>query len=101
LSDHDAKNFLTIDVQGGKVKVQATGKVVVEAPQIELVENAAHPLVFGDDLLTFLNQMINIYTTHTHPGEMALGVFPVTPMTPVPPMPPATPALLSVKVKTG
>jgi tRNA-dihydrouridine synthase len=54
-----------------------------------------------DDLLTFLNQMINIYTTHTHPGELALGVFPVTPMTPVPPMPPATPALLSVKVKTG
>ncbi|KFN42206.1 phage baseplate assembly protein V [Arenimonas oryziterrae] len=101
LSDKDAKNFLTIEVSGGKVKVQATTKVVVEAPQIELVENATHPLVFGDDLLTFLNQMINIYTTHTHPGEMALGVFPVTPMTPVPPMPPATPALLSVKVKTG
>ena len=85
----------------GKIKIQATTKVVVEAPQIELVENATHPLVFGDDLLTFLNQMINIYTTHTHPGELALGVFPVTPMTPVPPMPPATPALLSVKVKTG
>jgi uncharacterized protein involved in type VI secretion and phage assembly len=101
LSDKDAKNFLTIEVQGGQVKVQATTKVVVEAPQIELVEGAAHPLVFGDDLLSFLNQMINIYTTHTHPGEMALGVFPVTPMTPVPPMPPATPALLSVKVKTG
>lgn len=101
LSDKDAQNFLTIEVQGGQIKLQATTKVVVEAPQIELVEGAAHPLVFGDDLLTFLNQMINIYTTHTHPGEMALGVFPVTPMTPVPPMPPATPALLSVKVKTG
>ena len=101
LSDKDAKNFLTIEVQGGKVKVRATTKVIVEAAQIELVENASHPLVFGDDLLTFLNQMINIYTTHTHPGEMALGVFPVTPMTPLPPMPPATPALLSVKVKTG
>lgn len=101
LSDKDARNFLTIEVQAGKVKVQATTKVVVEAPQIELVDGAAHPLVFGDDLLTFLNQMINIYTTHTHPGEMALGVFPVTPMTPLPPMPPATPALLSVKVKTG
>jgi Type VI secretion system/phage-baseplate injector OB domain len=101
LSDSDAKNFLTIEVNAGKVKVQATTKVVVEAPQIELVESATHPLVFGDDLLTFLNQMINIYQTHTHPGEMALGVFPVTPMTPLPPMPPATPALLSVKVKTG
>lgn len=101
VSDDSASNFITIEVQNGKIKVQATGKVVVEAPQIELVENATHPLVFGDDLLTFLNQMINIYQTHTHPGEMALGVFPVTPMTPLPPMPPATPALLSVKVKTG
>ena len=101
ISDDGAKNFITIEVQDGKVKIQATAKVVVEAPQIELVENATHPLVFGDDLLTFLNQMINIYQTHTHPGELALGVFPVTPMTPVPPMPPATPALLSVKVKTG
>ncbi len=101
ISDDGAKNFVTIEVQSGKIKIQATAKVVVEAPQIELVENATHPLVFGDDLLTFLNQMINIYTTHTHPGELALGVFPVTPMTPVPPMPPATPALLSVKVKTG
>lgn len=101
ISDDGASNFITIEVQEGKIKIQATTKVVVEAPQIELVENATHPLVFGDDLLTFLNQMINIYTTHTHPGELALGVFPVTPMTPVPPMPPATPALLSVKVKTG
>ena len=101
ISDDGAKNFITIEVQNGKVKIQATTKVVVEAPQIELVENATHPLVFGDDLLTFLNQKINIYQTHTHPGELALGVFPVTPITPVPPMPPATPALLSVKVKTG
>jgi len=101
ISDADANNVITVEVQNGKVRIQASAKVVVEAPQIELVENAAHPLVFGDDLLNFLNQMINIYQTHTHPGEMALGVFPVTPITPVPPMPPATPALLSVKVKTG
>jgi len=101
ISDADANNVITVEVQDGKIRIQATAKVVVEAPQIELVENATHPLVFGDDLLNFLNQMINIYQTHTHPGEMALGVFPVTPITPVPPMPPATPALLSVKVKTG
>jgi uncharacterized protein involved in type VI secretion and phage assembly len=101
ISDTDANNFITVEVQDGKIKIKATAKVVVEAPQIELVENATHPLVFGDDLLNFLNQMINIYQTHTHPGEMALGVFPVTPITPLPPMPPATPALLSVKVKTG
>lgn len=101
ISDENASNVITVEVDAGKVRIQATSKVVVEAPQIELVENCTHPLVFGDDLLQFLNQMINIYQTHTHPGELALGVFPVTPITPVPPMPPATPALLSVKVKTG
>lgn len=100
ISDSDEKNFITIEVMEGKIKIQATTKVVVESPQIELVENASHPLVYGDDLLNFLNQMINIYTTHTHPGETALGI-PVSPMTPMPPMTPATPALLSVKVKTG
>jgi hypothetical protein len=36
-----------------------------------------------------------------HPGELALGVFPVTPAPPVPPLPPPTPALLSNKVKLG
>ncbi len=73
----------------------------VHAPQIELVENAVHPLVFGDQLLRYLNQMVIIYQTHMHPGEMALGVFPVTPAPPVPPMPPPTPELLSMKVRTG
>ena len=76
-------------------------KAVVEAPQIELVENSSHPLVFGDQLLQYLNQVVSMYQSHMHPGEMALGVFPVTPMPPVPPLPPPTPALLSMKVKTG
>ena len=73
---------------------------MVDAPQIELVDGASHPLVFGDELLTYLNQIVNIYATHMHPGETALGL-PVSPAPPVPPMPPATPSLLSVKVKTG
>ena len=74
---------------------------MIEAPNIELVENATHPLVFGDNLLQYLNQLVQIYQSHVHPGELALGVFPVTPAPPVPPFPPATPSLLSVKVKTG
>jgi uncharacterized protein involved in type VI secretion and phage assembly len=101
LSDQNGSNILTIEVQSGKIRLEASLKVVVEAPQIELVENSSHPLVFGDNLLQYLNQMVQIYSTHTHPGEMALGALPVTPMIPVPPMPPATPSLLSVKVKTG
>ena len=84
-----------------KISTGSATKIVIEAPQIELVENASHPLVFGDSLLQYLNQIVQIYQTHMHPGELALGVFPVTPAPPVPPMPPATPDLLSVKVKTG
>lgn len=100
LSDGNGNNLVTIQVNQGQIKVQATTKVVVEAPQIELVEGATHPLVYGDDLLQYLNQIVNLYQTHIHPGETVLGI-PVTPAPPVPPFPPATPALLSMKVKTG
>lgn len=101
ISDKDGSNIMTFEVQTGKIRVEAAIKVVVEAPQIELVENSMHPLVFGDDLLQYLNQMVQIFNSHMHPGELALGALPVTPMIPVPPMPPATPSLLSTKVKTG
>ncbi|QAA81838.1 hypothetical protein EI546_08955 [Aequorivita sp. H23M31] len=101
ISDSDGNNIMTFESQTGKIKIQANLKVVVEAPAIELVENATHPLVFGDDLIQYLNQMVQTFNSHMHPGELAAGVLPVTPMIPVPPMPPATPSLLSTKVKTG
>jgi hypothetical protein len=101
LSDSSGINIITIDIQASEIKVKANLKVVVEAPLIELVEGAAHPLVFGDNLLQFLNQMVQTFNTHMHPGELVAGVLPVTPMTPLPPMPPATPSLLSTKVTTG
>jgi len=101
LSDEDGSNIMTIEVQQGKIKIKGNLKVVVEAPQIELVENATHPVVFGDELMTYLNQIVQIYQSHTHPGELALGVLPVTPAPPVPPLPPPTPSLLSIKVKAG
>jgi Type VI secretion system/phage-baseplate injector OB domain len=100
LSDQDGSNLVTIKVDDGQVRVQATAKVVVEAPQIELVDGAPHPLVFGDNLLNYLNQLVNMFNMHTHVGETLCGI-PVTPMIPTPPFPPATPALLSLKVKTG
>lgn len=100
LSDSGGSNLVTIKVQEGQVKILAATKVVVEAPQIELVENAAHPLVFGDDLVSYLNQLVTIFNAHMHQGQMA-GTILVTPMTPVATFPPATPNLLSVKVKTG
>lgn len=96
LSDKNGNNLINIEVQQGKVIVKGNLKVVVEAPQIELVENATHPVVFGDQLLQYLNQLVQLYLTHTHvvgpPGPSA---------PPVPPIPAPTPSLLSTKVKTG
>jgi hypothetical protein len=101
LTDQNGNNLIKIQVQQGEINIQGQVKVTVDAPQIELVQGASHPLVFGDQLLQYLNQVAQIFQTHMHPGEMAAGVFPVTPAPPVPPLPPATPDLLSLKVKTG
>jgi uncharacterized protein involved in type VI secretion and phage assembly len=91
LSDQDGNNLVTIEVEQGKVTVKGTQKVVVEAPQIELVENATHPLVLGDNLLTYLSKIVAAYQMHTHsPGSP-----------PSTPFPPATPDLISTKVRTG
>lgn len=101
ISDANGTNLLKIEAQAGKITVQAQTKVVVEAPQIELVDGASHPLVFGDELMTYLNQVVTMFNSHLHPGELAAGVLPVTPAPPVPPLQPPTPSLLSMKVKTG
>ena len=101
VSDENAQNMLEIQVLPGKITIKGAIKAVVEAPQIELVENSLHPVVFGDQLLRYLNQIVALYQTHLHPGELTLGIFPVVPTPPVPPLPPATPELLSQRVRTG
>lgn len=101
LSDDQGNNLLTINASSGEIKIQASSKVIVEAPQIELVENSTHPLVFGDTLLQYLGQLVTTFNSHMHPGELALGVMPVTPMPPVPPFTPPDPSMLSTKVKNG
>jgi phage baseplate assembly protein gpV len=93
-------NSITMDSGTIKITAGSATKIVIEAPQIELTENAPHPLVFGDNLLQYLNQLVQIYQTHVHPGETVMGI-PVTPAPPVAPFPPATPDLLSTRVKTG
>lgn len=100
LSDENGNNILKIEVTRGLITVKGDIKAVVEAPQIELVENATHPVVFGDELLSYLNQLVSLYNSHTHPGQTVIGI-PVTPAPPVPPFQPATPALISQKVKSG
>lgn len=100
VSDENGSNILTIEIQKGQIMIKAATKAVVEAPRIELVENAAHPVVFGDNLLQYLNQLVELYQTHVHPGEMA-GTTPVTPAPPEPPLAHAPPSLLSTRVTTG
>ena len=85
-------NSVMMDSGTIRIKAGSAVKIVVEAPQIELVENATHPLVFGDRLLQYLNQVVQLYQKHTHPAAGA---------PPAPPLPPATRSLLSRKVKTG
>ena len=101
LSDSDGNNLIKFQVNQGQIKMQAATKIIVEAPQIELVQNATHPLVFGDNLLTYLNQLVTTFNAHIHPGELALGFLPITPAPPVMPFQPATPSLLSTNVKCG
>jgi hypothetical protein len=95
VSDKNGNNIITIQVQQGKITIKGVEKVVVDAPQIELVENATHPVVFGDQLLQYLNQLVQLYTVHTHISSAP--TFPTAP--PIPAIPPPTPSLLSTKVK--
>lgn len=101
LSDSDGSNMLTIEVMQGKIRIKGAIKAVVEAPMIELVESSTHPVVFGDELMSYLTEVTNTFNTHMHPGELAAGILPVTPAPPVPPMMPPTPILISTRVKTG
>ncbi|MES9852184.1 MAG: phage baseplate assembly protein V [Candidatus Thiodiazotropha sp. L084R] len=101
VSDEQGDNLLQIQVQQGELLIQGAGKVVVQAPQIELVQSASHPVVFGDELMSYLGQLVATLQSHTHPGEMAAGVFPVTPMVPATVFPSPSASLISTKVKTG
>jgi hypothetical protein len=100
LSDSNGANILAIEVQPGRVTLKATTKVVVEAPRIELVADSTHPGVFGDNLMTYLNQLVSLFNAHMHPGQMA-GMIPVTPAPPMAPFTPPTPSLISTKVVLG
>lgn len=100
LSDSNGSNILKIEVQAGVVTLKATTKVVVEAPLIQLVADSTHPGVFGDNLMTYLNQLVTLFNAHMHPGQMA-GPIPVTPMPPTAPFTPPTPDLISTKVMLG
>jgi len=100
LSDSGGKNIVTIKTTEGQIVLKAATKVIIQSAQIDVVEGASHPMVFGDDLLKYLSEMVITFNTHMHAGQMA-GPIPVTPMIPASPMQPPQPSLLSTKVKGG
>lgn len=95
-------NGNTIQMNSSTITIKAGGatKIVIDAPQIELVDGAQHAVVFGDTLMQYLNQMVQIYSHHMHPGE-STAAGPVTPTLPQPIMNPPQANLLSTKVKAG
>jgi hypothetical protein len=100
ISDANDNNLCRIQAQSGTITLQATTKVTVEAPLIELGQGASHPAVFGDLLVQYLTQFVTVFSSHVHPGQTVIGI-PVTPAPPVPPAQPPTPSLLSIKVMEG
>ena len=99
VTDALALNSVTIEAATGTVTVKGLARVVQDAALVQQGSaTAAHPAVFGDQLLTYLNLLVTLFNTHVHPGELAGGFLPVTPAPPIPPMPPATPVLTSFKV---
>jgi hypothetical protein len=99
VSDAAGLNQVEVSVLTGTVTVKAAARVVLNAPLVqEGSPSAMHPSVFGDQLLTYLAQIVTLFNAHVHPGELAGGFLPVTPAPPVAPMPPPTPALISTKV---
>lgn len=102
ITDALGTNTVTVDVKTGTVKLKGLARVVLDAPLIqEGGDSAFHPGVFGDQLMTYLAQLVTTFNTHMHPGELAGGFLPVTPAPPVAPMTPPTPSLISTKVFLG
>jgi Type VI secretion system/phage-baseplate injector OB domain len=99
LSDGLGTNQVVINMLTGTVTAKGLARVVLSGPIIQLGSQfAAHPAVLGDQLLAYLTQLVTLFNTHIHPGELALGILPVTPAPPVAQMPPPLP-FLSLKVK--
>ena len=99
ISDPLAQNKIEVDVKTASVKITGMGVVVLEAPLVQHGSGTAfHPSVFGDQLMTYLGQLVAAFNSHVHPGELALGFMPVAPALPMPPMMPPTPSLISQKV---
>lgn len=99
LSDAAGANQIILNVGTATVTLRGVASVVLESAKIfEGSATAFHPAVHGDQLMSYLANLVAIFNSHMHVGQMAAGVLPVTPAPSAVPMPPPTPALLSTKV---
>jgi len=98
VSDAAGLNQVVVSVATATVTLKGAARVVIESPLIqEGSQSAAHPAVLGDQLLAYLGQLVAIFNSHVHAGQMA-GAVPVTPAPSPVPMPVPSPSLLSLKV---
>jgi hypothetical protein len=99
LTDPLGTSKVEIDVKTATVTVKGLARVVLDAPLVQEGSGTAfHPAVHGDQLLAYLGQLVALFNTHMHPGQLAGGFLPVTPAPPVAPMPPPAPSLVSTTV---
>ena len=97
VSDGRGNNLMRIKAQSGEIEITATTKVTLEAPSILHGQGAVEPAMLGQQWQTYMNQLVQSFNVHIHPGQMAVGVLPVTPAPPVAPFTPPPPTILSRK----
>jgi len=98
VSDSGGSNQAVIDVNKGTVTLKGSTKIVFESSKImEGSDSSSHAAVLGDNLLTYLSQLVTSINTHMHPGQANAG-GPVSPAPPSPPAQPPSSSILSQKV---
>jgi uncharacterized protein involved in type VI secretion and phage assembly len=99
LSDATGQNKIEVSVATGTITVKGVARIVLDGQVVQIGSGQArHPAVFGDNLLRYLGQLVTLFNTHVHPGELAGGFLLVTPAPPVSQFPPPPPSLISKKV---
>ena len=99
ISDVAGSNQVEVSLASGTVTLKGLSRVVSSAPLVQHGSDfAAHPAVLGDQLAAYLGTLVTLLNAHVHPGELALGVLPVTPAPPVGPFPLPPASILSTKV---
>ena len=76
LTDGVSLNAVEVSVATGTVTIKGAAQVVSSAALVKHgSQAAAHPHVLGDQLLLYLTQLVTLFNTHLHVGELALGHF--------------------------